>query len=142
MPIFSPFLILFKAIIVAATFMETIQKLCGIHKVIVSDRNPIFTSNFWTEIVSCLGTQLYHNSSYHPQSDGKTNIVNKCLEGYLHCFASDKHTQWFKWFPLEKWWYNTSFHTSSKMSPFMALYGYNPPSITSSLRGNMKVLRI
>jgi hypothetical protein len=94
MPIFSPFVILFKVSIVAATFMETVQKLCGIHKVIVSDRNPIFTSNFWTELFSCLGTQLYHNSSYHPQSDGKTNIVNKFIEGYLHCFASDKHTQW------------------------------------------------
>jgi len=32
----------------------------------------------------CLGTQLAHNSSYHPQYYGKTEIVKKCLEGYLH----------------------------------------------------------
>jgi hypothetical protein len=35
-----------KASIVATTFMETIQKLHGIPKIIVSDRDPIFTSNF------------------------------------------------------------------------------------------------
>jgi hypothetical protein len=86
-----------------------------------------------------LGTQLAHSSSYHPQSDGQTEIVNKCLEGYLHCFVSDKQTQWFKWLPLAEWWYNTSFHTATKMTPFMALYGYHPPSITSSLKEKSKV---
>jgi hypothetical protein len=86
-----------------------------------------------------LGTQLAHSSSYHPQSDGKTDIVNKCLEGYLHCFVSDKQTQWFKWLPLVEWWYNTSFHTATKMTPFMELYGYHPPSITSSLKEKYKV---
>jgi hypothetical protein len=86
-----------------------------------------------------LGTQLAHSSSYHPQSDGQTEIVNKCLEGYLRCFVSDKQTQWFKWLPLAEWWYNTSFHTATKMTPFMALYGYHPPSITSSLKEKSKV---
>jgi hypothetical protein len=129
----------FKASTVATTFMETVQKLHGNPKIIVSDRDPIFTGHFWTELFSCLGTQLAHSSSYHPQSDGQTEIVNKCLEGYLRCFVSDKQAQWFKWLPLEEWWYNTSFHTATKMTPFMALYGYHPPSITSSLKEKSKV---
>jgi hypothetical protein len=129
----------FKASTVATAFMETVQKLHGSPKIIVSDRDPIFTRHFWTELFSCLGTQLAHSSSYHPQSDGQTEIVNKCLEGYLRCFVSDKQTQWFKWLPLVEWWYNTSFHTATKMTPFMALYGYHPPSITSSLKEKSKV---
>jgi len=44
-----------------------------------------------------------------------------------------------KWLPLEKWWYNTSFHTTTKMTPFMAFYGYHPLSILSDLRVNSKV---
>jgi hypothetical protein len=124
----------FKASTVSTAFMATIQKLHGIPNIIVSDRDPIFTINFWIELFSCLGTQLAHRSSYHPQSDGQTEIVNKCLEGYLHCFVSDKQTQWFKWLPLAEWWYNTSFHTATKMTPFMELYGYHTPSITSSLK--------
>ena len=86
-----------------------------------------------------MGTQLAHSLFYHTQSNGKTNIVNKFLEGYLYFFSFDKQTQWVKWFPLAEWWYNTSFHTSSKMSPFLVVYGYHPPSITSSLKGNTKV---
>jgi hypothetical protein len=122
--------------------MEKVQKLHGVPKIIVSDKDPIFTRNFWSELFSCLGTQLVHNSSFHPQSNGQTEIVNKCLEGYLRCFASDKQTQWVKWLSLAEWWYNTSFHTSSKMSPFLALYGYHPPSITSPLKGTTKVQEV
>jgi hypothetical protein len=129
----------FKASTVATTFMETVQKLHGNPKIIVSDRDPIFTGHFWTELFSCLGTQLAHSSSYHPQSDGQTEIVNKCLEGYLRCFVSDKQTQWVRWLSLAEWWYNTSFHTATKMTPFMALYGYHPPSITSCLKEKPKV---
>jgi hypothetical protein len=95
--------------------------------------------HFWTKLFSCLGTQLDHISSYHYQSDGQTKIVNKSLQGYLHCFVSDKQRQWFKWLPLVEWWYNTSFHIATKMKPFMALYGYHPPSITSSLKEKSKV---
>jgi len=40
---------------------------------------------------------------------------------------------------LAEWWYKTSFHTATKMTPFMALYGYHQPSITSYLRENSKV---
>jgi hypothetical protein len=129
----------FKAITVAITFMEIYQKIHGRPKIIVSDRDPIFTGHFWTELFSCLGTQLAHSSSYHPQYDRKTKIVKKILEGYLRCFVYDKQTQWFKWLPLGEWWYNTSFHTTTKMTPFMALYGYHPPSITSSLKEKSKV---
>eukprot|EP00253_Pinus_taeda_P012371 PITA_12371 len=106
---------------------------------IPSQRWEEVSMDFITELFSCLGTQLAHSSSYHPQSDGKTEIVNKCLEGYLRCFVYDKQTQWVKWLPLAEWWYNTSFHTATKMTPFMALYGYQPPSITSYLRENSKV---
>ena len=108
-------------------------------KIIISDRDPIFNRKFWTELFSCLGTQLAHNSSYHPQSDGKIERTNKCLEGCLCFFASDKQSTWVKWLSLVEWWYNNSFHVSSKMSPFIALYGYHFPAITSPLKGHSKV---
>jgi len=38
----------FKSNTVVVVFMETIQKLHGIPKIIVSDRDSIFTRHFWT----------------------------------------------------------------------------------------------
>jgi hypothetical protein len=80
----------FKVSTVTATFMEIVQKVHGNPNIIVSDRDIIFMSHFWTDFFSFLGTQLANSSSYHPQSDGQTKIVNKCMEGYFHFFASDK----------------------------------------------------
>ena len=82
----------FKASMVTNSFMETVQKLHGTPNIIVSDKDHIFTGKFWTKLISCLGTQLAHSSSYHPQSDGKIEIVKKCLEGCIRFFAADKQT--------------------------------------------------
>jgi hypothetical protein len=59
----------FKVSTIVATFMETIQKLHGNPKIIVSDRDLIFIGNFLIDLFSCLGAQLGHSSSYHPQSN-------------------------------------------------------------------------
>jgi hypothetical protein len=41
--------------------------------------------------------------------------------------VTDKKNKWSKWLHLAEWWYNSTYHTSSKMTPFQALYGYEPP---------------
>ena len=46
----------FNASTVVVTFMDTVQKLHGNSKIIVYDKDPIFTRNFWTKLFSCLGT--------------------------------------------------------------------------------------
>jgi hypothetical protein len=38
----------FKASTTTNAFMDIVQKLHGTPKIIVSDRDPIFTGNFWT----------------------------------------------------------------------------------------------
>jgi hypothetical protein len=38
---------------------------------------------FWQEIFILVGTNLTPSTSYHPQTNGQIEIVNKWLEGYL-----------------------------------------------------------
>jgi hypothetical protein len=112
-------------------FMDNIFKLHGMPDSIISDKDPTFTSNFWQEIFKIQGTQLHLITAYHPQNDGQTEIVNKCLETFLMCFASDRQHQCAQWLPLAEWWYNTSYHTSTHMTSFEEVYGQNPPSVLS-----------
>jgi hypothetical protein len=69
-------------------------KLHGKPSSIVSDRDIVFTSLFWEELFRKQGVELAMNTSYHPQSDGKTEVVNKSLEQYLRAFAAKKPSLW------------------------------------------------
>ena len=73
------------------------------------------------------------STPYHPQTNGQTEAINKCLETYLHCFALEKQHQWVHLLPLAEWWYNTTYHTVNKMTPYEIVYGQQPPSIISYL---------
>ena len=74
----------FTSAMVAQLFIDQIFKLHGMPTSIVSDRDPTFTSKFWQELFKLQGTQLKMSTSYHPQTDGKIEAVNKFLEMYLH----------------------------------------------------------
>lgn len=83
----------YTAATVAQLFMANVFKLHGMTQSIVSDRDPTFTSTFWRELFILQGATLKLSSSYQPQTDGQTEIVNKCPEHYLRCFSreSPKH---------------------------------------------------
>ena len=68
---------------VAELFFREVFRLHGLPKTIVSDRDSRFTATFWQELFRLVGIELATSTSYHPQSDGQTEIVNKWIEGYL-----------------------------------------------------------
>lgn len=64
---FGPLHSNFTAYKVANLFLDIICKLHGFPKSIVSDRNPIFVSQFWRELFRLSGTTLRLSTAYHPQ---------------------------------------------------------------------------
>ncbi|CAJ2652754.1 unnamed protein product [Trifolium pratense] len=115
---------------VAEVFMNRIVKLHGMPKSIVSDRDKVFTSSFWQHLFKLQGTSLAMSSAYHPQSDGQTEVLNKGLELFLRCFTFNNPKSWYKALAWSEFWYNTALHTSIGMTPFKALYGREPPTLT------------
>jgi hypothetical protein len=112
---------------VASVFMDNIFKLHGPPTIITTDRDTIFTSKLWQEIFTALKISLHFTTAHHPESDGQTERVNQCLEQYLRCMTFSAPRKWSDWLPAAEWWYNSSYHTTIKMSPFEALYEYPHP---------------
>ena len=88
-----------------------------------------------------VGTELTPSTSYHPQTDGQTEIVNKWLEGYLQNYVTGQQKAWLRWLHLGEYCYNTTFHMSIGMSPFYALYGYHALSFANVIIGASKAPR-
>lgn len=58
----------YSASTVARAFFDTVVRLHGIPSSTVSDRGPVFTSKFWTELFRLAGVKLNLSSAFHPQS--------------------------------------------------------------------------
>ncbi|KAI5338648.1 hypothetical protein L3X38_017919 [Prunus dulcis] len=107
----------------AQLFIDEIVRLHGVPVSITSDRDPRFTSRFWTKLHEAFGTQLQFSTAFHPQTDGQFERTIQTLEDMLRACALQFREDWDEKLPLMEFAYNNSYQTSIKMSPFDALYG-------------------
>ena len=68
---------------VANLFFNEIVRLHGLPKSIISHRDTRFRGHFSMTLWKKLGTKLNFSSSYHPQSNGQTEVVNRSLGNML-----------------------------------------------------------
>jgi hypothetical protein len=107
-------------------YFNNVFKYHGLSRCIISDRDPLFTSTFWKDLMRQLRTKLNMSSAYHPQTDGQTERTHRTIEQILRGFVHAQHNDWLHALPLAEFCYNNSVHSATKFSPFEALYGFNP----------------
>ncbi|MCO5597018.1 hypothetical protein L7F22_051091 [Adiantum nelumboides] len=107
----------------ARLFVAQIFRLHGMPETIVSDRDPRFTSLFWKAIWENIGTRLQFSSSFHPQTDGQSEIANSVVLDLLKSYISDQNTQWERYLPLVEFAYNNTIHSSTGKAPFEIVEG-------------------
>ncbi|KAL0551609.1 hypothetical protein IC582_010698 [Cucumis melo] len=73
----------------AQLYMSEMVRLHGVLVSIVSDRDARFTSKFWKGLQAAMGTRLDFSTTFHPQTDGKTERLNQVLEDMLRVCAFD-----------------------------------------------------
>jgi hypothetical protein len=116
---------------VARLFLQDVYRLHGLPADIVSDRDKIFTSNFWRHLLAILDVQPNMSTAFHPQTNGQTERVNQVLEQYLRIFCNYQQDNWQELLPLAEFAYNNAAHASTGKSPFFANQAYHPNCVTT-----------
>ncbi|CDJ65420.1 LOW QUALITY PROTEIN: hypothetical protein ENH_00004720 [Eimeria necatrix] len=65
------------------------------------------------------------SSSYHPQSDGQTERVNRTLEQMLRTYIQSDEREWERLLPALEFAYNMTSHSSTELFPFEVMVGEN-----------------
>ncbi|KAJ9509188.1 hypothetical protein QJQ45_001677 [Haematococcus lacustris] len=117
----------------ARLFFDHIFKHHGLPEAIISDRDPKFTSDFWTSLFHLTGTRLLLSSAYHPQTDGQTERANRTVEDMLRPYVNDHKSDWDQHLAAVEFAYNSSEHAGTGFTPFYLNYGQHPTTPSALL---------
>ena len=66
------------------------------------------------------------STTYHPQTDGQTEHLNRTLEEMLQAYVGYKQDNWDDYLPTAKFAYNNAKQTSTGLTPFELDCGQTP----------------
>ena len=102
-------------------YVSEIVRLHGIPLPIVFGRDPRFTSRFWKELQSALGTRLNFSTAFHPQTNGQYERVIQVLEDMLRGCVLDFPGSWERYISIMEFAYNNNYMISIGMAPYEVL---------------------
>ncbi|MBW0513023.1 hypothetical protein O181_052738 [Austropuccinia psidii MF-1] len=118
----------------ALLFWNNIISTCGVPKIIIRERDPKFTSEFWTKLYDMLGKKIAFFTAHHPQTDGLAERMIQTMEDILRRFCSygmeykdhEGYTHdWVTLLPVVQLAHNTSKHATTRKSPSVVEKGWN-----------------
>ena len=114
-----------KAEIVAKCLLDVVWKH-GVPNWIIHDRAAEFLSEVLQEIAELLGLRQLPASGGHPQTDGLVEWFNRTLKQMLAKVVSRNGRDWDKHLGPVLLAYRAAPHSSTNVSPFYLLYGWDP----------------
>ncbi|MBW0502363.1 hypothetical protein O181_042078 [Austropuccinia psidii MF-1] len=69
-------------------FWNKIISTCGIPEIIIGDRDPKFTPEYWTNLYRILGTKLSFATAYHLHTDGSAEMMIQTMEDIIRRFCA------------------------------------------------------
>ncbi|MBW0545856.1 hypothetical protein O181_085571 [Austropuccinia psidii MF-1] len=127
-PMFLPCHKDYTAMDTAIMILNKVISHTGLFQNIVSDRDPKFTSAFWTNLHNLFGKKLSFSTAYHPKTDGLAERMIETLEDMIRRFCSyglefkdsDGFTHdWCTLIPALELTYKKSIHSSTGKTPAM-----------------------
>lgn len=108
------------------TFLkENVFLKYGVPEILISDNGAQLKSNLFAEFLAKYKVIHWRTANYHAQANA-TEAANKTIKHAIRAYVRFEKTQrdWDVNMPELNCALNTSYHTSTKFTPFSILYGY------------------
>ncbi|GAA5984568.1 hypothetical protein JCM11641_006552 [Rhodosporidiobolus odoratus] len=126
MVVLIPLLSTATALDVANLFHLHVFCRFGLPATIVSDRDPKFTSDFWTALNRKIGTSLAMSTAAHSQTDGRAEVTNKTVGNVLRVLCKDSPDDWAAKVVACEFAINSATAASTGLAPFEVVHGFLP----------------
>jgi hypothetical protein len=94
-------------------------------KDVVSNKEFVFTSAYWTNICYHMKMKKRLNIVFHSQIDDQTERQNQNLKHFLQVFCFEKQIEWIKFLFLIEFVYQNSVQFIIECNLFFCMYDYN-----------------
>jgi len=111
---------------IAELVFEQIYKHHGVPRAIISDRDSLFTSLFWSHLHKAIGSQLKMSSAYHLEMDGATEHANRTIVQMLRQCIGENQRDWIAKLPAIEFAINSARSESTGYAPFFLNTGRMP----------------
>lgn len=131
---------------VATVFWKHCYSDVGFPRIIISDRDPKFTSDFWKYLQRRLGVKLNMSTAHHPQTDGLAEriiqtlvdmIRRYCAFGLEHRDKEGFRHDWVDLLPALQYAYNSTPHAVTNKAPYILERGWIPKSPFGIIAGTI-----
>ncbi|UYV71826.1 hypothetical protein LAZ67_9000577 [Cordylochernes scorpioides] len=114
---------------VSKYLVEDIFLRHGAPQYLISDRGSQFTSNLMKEVMKMCKIKHCFTKSYHPQTNGLTERLNRTLINMLSMYVNTDQKNWHEILPFITHAYNTTIQETTGYSPFFLMFGREPTSL-------------
>ncbi|UYV81232.1 hypothetical protein LAZ67_20000415 [Cordylochernes scorpioides] len=117
---------------IADFFLKKIVLRHGAPKILISDRGSSFLSKLLTQVLKICNTIHKKTTSYHPQTNGQTERMNRTLTDMISMYIDEKHQNWDEILPFVTFAYNSSVQETTGYSPYFLIHGREPLTFLDS----------
>lgn len=117
----------------AKLYLQNVFRFHGLSRQFISDRDKLFTSDFWQEFFSALGTKVSLGTAYHSSSSHLVERLNRVIEEALRHYVNSDGSDWEDYLCLIEFSLNNCPQAAHGLTPFFLDHGRHPLTPTDLL---------
>ncbi|GJR78833.1 reverse transcriptase domain-containing protein [Tanacetum coccineum] len=108
---------------VVCKFLKSLFARFGIPRAIISDRGTHFCNDLFAKIMLKYGVTYRLSTTYHPQTSGQVEVLNRGLKHILERTIGENRASWSDKLEDALWAFRTAFKTPIGCTPYKLVYG-------------------